>query len=60
VQIDNKAAAVEAMEHLYRLGHRHIGLSPARASVTSAISVCAAARERAKKEQRATPRRDER
>lgn len=26
VQIDNKAAAVEAMDHLYRLGHRHIGI----------------------------------
>ena len=26
VQIDNKAAAMEAMDHLYRLGHRHIGL----------------------------------
>ena len=26
VQIDNQAAAVEAMDHLYRLGHRHIGL----------------------------------
>jgi len=51
VQIDNKAAAVEAMEHLYRLGHRHIGLVTGPALSYVSAQRLLGARERAKKEQ---------
>jgi LacI family repressor for deo operon, udp, cdd, tsx, nupC, and nupG len=50
VQIDNKAAAVEAMEHLYRLGHRHIGLVTGPALSYVSDQRLRGARERAKKE----------
>ena len=50
VQIDNHAAAIEAMDHLYRLGHRHIGLVTGPALSYVSDQRLRGARERAKKE----------
>ncbi|HXD17900.1 MAG TPA: LacI family DNA-binding transcriptional regulator [Vicinamibacterales bacterium] len=50
VQIDNHAAAVEAMDHLYRLGHRHIGIVTGPALSFVSDQRLLGARERAKKE----------
>ena len=50
VQIDNRAAAVEAMDHLYRLGHRHIGLVTGPELSYVSDQRLRGARERAKKE----------
>ena len=50
VQIDNKAAAVEAMDHLYRLGHRHIGLVTGPELSYVSDQRLRGARERAKKQ----------
>ena len=51
VQIDNQAGAVEAMDHLYRLGHRHIGLVTGPALSYVSDQRLRGARGRAKKEQ---------
>jgi LacI family repressor for deo operon, udp, cdd, tsx, nupC, and nupG len=50
VQIDNKAAAVETMDHLYRLGHRHVGLVTGPALSYVSDQRLRGASERAKKE----------
>jgi LacI family repressor for deo operon, udp, cdd, tsx, nupC, and nupG len=50
VQIDNKAAAVETMDHLYRLGHRHVGLVTGPALSYVSDQRLRGATERAKKE----------
>ena len=50
VQIDNKAAAMEAMDHLYRLGHRHIGLVTGPALSYVSDQRLRGARERARNE----------
>jgi len=50
VQIDNRAAAVEAMDHLYRLGHRHVGIVTGPALSYVSDQRLRGARERAKKE----------
>ena len=50
VQVDNKAAAVEAMDHLYRLGHRHIGLVTGPALSYVSDQRLRGANDRAKKE----------
>ena len=52
VQIDNRAAAVEAMEHLYRLGHRHIGLVTGPALSYVSDQRLRGARERARRSRR--------
>ena len=50
VQIDNRAAAVEAMDHLYRLGHRHVGIVTGPDLSYVSAQRLRGARDRAKKE----------